>query len=86
MIDAAKHREVMFWIVGFSYLANTAIQQDAPADERPRFQAQFDRLLHELGLDTPQERHTCLQHARHMADAIFSVAADIVAHYPAIRP
>jgi hypothetical protein len=85
LIDAGKHCEAMLWIVAFSYLANAAIQQDAPADERPRFQAQFDRLLHDLGLDTPQAWHARLQYARHVAEGVFTLADAMVAHHPAIR-
>jgi len=86
MIAAGNHREAMLWIMGFSYIANTAIQQDAPADERARFRAQFERLLHELGLDTLQAWHASLGQARSLADAIFTVADAIVANHPAIRP
>jgi hypothetical protein len=86
MIAAGNHREAMLWIMGFSYIANTAIQQDAPAHERARFQAQFERLLHELGLDTLPAWHARLGQSRSLADAIFTVADANVANHPAIRP
>jgi len=86
MIAAGHHREAMLWLAVFFYIANTAIQRDGSAEVQQRFQAQFDRLLHELGLDTPQVWQARLQYARRVADAVFIVADDIVAHHPAIRP
>ena len=86
MIAAGHHREAMLWIAAFSYIANTAIQQDASAEVRPRFQAQFDRLLYELGPDTPQAWQARVPYAQHVADAVFTLADAIVDHHPSIRP
>jgi hypothetical protein len=80
MIVQGYHREAMFWISGFLLFANTAIQCDAPAADKPRFQALFDRLVAEMGLCTPADVAARAQEAQALADALFAVADGLVLH------
>jgi len=80
MIDQGYHHEAMFWISGFLLFANTAIQCDAPAADKPRFQAMFDRLIAEMGLSTPADVAARAREAQALADALFAVADTLVLH------
>jgi len=44
MIQEGYHREAMPWIVWNHVVANVAIQNDAPEDEKRQFQESFDRI------------------------------------------
>jgi hypothetical protein len=74
MIDQGYHREAMFWIAGFLIFANGALQADAPAAERPYFQAMLDRLAAEARLGTPAAIAARVREAEVLADAIVAVA------------
>jgi hypothetical protein len=78
MIDQGYHREAMFWISGFLMFANAAIQHDAPDAEKPIFQAKYDRLVAELGLQTPTDLATRLRDVQALADEIFAVADALI--------
>jgi len=80
MIAQGYHREAMFWISGFLLFATTAIQSDAPAADKPRFQAKFDRLIAEMGLSTPADVAARAREAEALAEAIFAVADALVLH------
>jgi hypothetical protein len=74
MIDQGYHREAMFWISGFLSFANNALQADAPAAEKPYFQAMLDRLAAEMCLSTPAALAARTHEATILADAIVAVA------------
>lgn len=84
MIDKGYHREAMFWIWVCHWLSNAALQNDAPAGEKARFQAGFDRLLNDMGLSTPEDRTARAEPARAVAEEVFQVADEIVAQNPEI--
>lgn len=77
LIDQGYHREAMFWISGFLGFANTAIQCDAPADEKPYFQAKFDRLIDEIGLRTPADIAERASATQDLAATIFGIADEL---------
>ncbi|MFL5806960.1 MAG: hypothetical protein ACJ8CR_35180 [Roseiflexaceae bacterium] len=78
MIDQGYHREAMFWISGFLMFANSAIQADAPAAEKPYFQAMLDRLVAEMCLGTPAAIAARAGEAEVLAGAIGAVAGALV--------
>jgi hypothetical protein len=80
MIAQGYHREAMFWISGFLLFANTAIQCDAPAADKPRFQAMFDQLIAEMALSTPANIAARAREAQARANALFAVADELVLH------
>jgi hypothetical protein len=84
MMDESHHREAMYWIEAFFVIALAVIQNDAPEEEKPRFQATFGRLLSDLGLRTPDDWRSRLRQARKLADEVFRVADDIVVHNPGV--
>jgi hypothetical protein len=84
MIDTGYHREAMVWILFFHYLSNAAIQNDAPEDEKPGFQAGFDRLLHGLGHLARATWPARVDQARAMTAEISGIADRVVEHNPDI--
>jgi hypothetical protein len=78
MIDQGYHREAMFWISGFLLFANAAIQADAPAAEKPDFQASLDRLLTEMGLNGSGDGAARAREAEVLVEAIAAVAHALV--------
>lgn len=84
MIDQGYHREAMFWIAGFLMFANAAIQADAPAAEKPLFQARLDRLLAEMGLDAPRAPAARACEAATLAGAIADVADRLIEQRAAV--
>jgi hypothetical protein len=84
MIDEGHHREAMFWICVFHFLSNAAIQNDASDEEKPQFQAIFDRLLDGLGLSTPEDWTSRVEQAKALAEEVFQVADEIVVQNPDI--
>jgi hypothetical protein len=74
MIEQGYHREAMFWISGFLLFANGAIQADAPAAQKPYFQARLDRLITEMGLNAPGDAAARAREAEVLTDAIAAVA------------
>jgi len=84
MIDEGYHREAMWWICGCYNLSNAAIQNDAPEEEKPQFQASLDCLLDDMGLSTPEDWAVRAEQARALAEEVFQVADEIVAQNPEI--
>jgi hypothetical protein len=84
LIREGYHREAAFWIWVCHWLSNVALQNDATEEEKPQFQAGFDRLLSGLGLSTPQDWACRVEQARALADEVFQAADDIVAQNPEI--
>jgi hypothetical protein len=78
MIEQGCHREAMFWISGFLTFANAAIQADAPAAERPLYQAKVDRLLDDLGFCTMADVRARAAAARDLAAAVFDIADTLI--------
>jgi hypothetical protein len=72
----------MFWILASVVVANGAIQVDASQEEKPYFQAKVDRLLTDMGWNTPSGVTSHLKQARELTDQVFKVADNIVAHNP----
>lgn len=79
MIEQSGHREAMFWIGGFLMFANAAIQADAPAMERPIYQAKVDRLIDDMGLRTIADVRARAAAARDLAEAVFDIADALIA-------
>ena len=84
MIDEGYHREAVAWIWVLHYLSNAAVQNDAPEEEKPQFQAGFDHLLSELGLLAPHAWPSRLRQAQQLIDEIFGISDGIVASHPDI--
>lgn len=82
MIDQGYPREAMLWIWFGQAIANGAIQADAPADEKPHFQAMADQLYADMGWSTLQDVASHLPQARELADDVFRVADTIVVRHP----
>ena len=82
LIQQGNHREVMLWVTFALWLANNAIQIDAPDAEKPLFQARLDRLLQETGLTTPTDVVARSQAARQLAGKIFKIADEMVERWP----
>jgi hypothetical protein len=78
MIEQGCHREAMFWIAGFMMFANTVLQADAPAAERPIFQAGLERLIADLGFRTPEDVAARRAAAREAGEAIFGIADGLI--------
>ena len=85
MIDEGHHREAMLWMLGALHLANTALQNDAPAPEKRAFQARYDSLLQDLGLSKPDDWQQRQQRLRRLVAHFFNLADKIVASHPMIR-
>jgi hypothetical protein len=84
MIDEGHHREAVAWIWVFHYISNTAIQNDAPEEEKPQFQSVFDHLLSGLDLLTPQAWPDRVQQAQELIDEISGIADGVVMCHPDI--
>jgi hypothetical protein len=78
MIEQGNHREAMFWIAGFLTFANTAIQADAPAEDRQIFQSKVDRLIDDMGFRTMADIQARAAAARDLAEAIFELADTLI--------
>jgi hypothetical protein len=85
MIDKGHHREAMWWISLNHAVSNKAIQNDAPEDEKAGFQAEFDRLVAELGLLTLSDCQRRLELAKSVADEVFQLADEVVEAHPDIK-
>jgi hypothetical protein len=84
MIDDGCHREAVAWIVVLHYLSNAAIQNDAPEEEKPKFQAGYKDLLRGLGLLAPEAWPSRRQAAQELADEVFQIADRVVESHPDI--
>ena len=84
MIDEGCHREAVLWIYGFLWISNTAIQMDAPEDEKPQFQMKINQLTSDLDLRTSQDMEARCQQAKELTDSIFKAADLIVSQNPEI--
>lgn len=85
MISAGYPREAMIWIAGTLVLANQTIQLDAPAEERPVFQASVDQLLDEAGLRAPGALAGRRAAAAQLAGEMAALVERLIATNPAIR-
>jgi hypothetical protein len=84
MIGEGYHREAVAWIWTLHYLSNAAIQNDAPEEDKHKFQAGFDDLLRGLGLLAPEGWPSRRQAARELADEVFAIADRVVESHPDI--
>ena len=84
MIEEGDHREAVLWIGAHLLLSNSAIQMDAPEDEKPQFQMIVDEFVSDLGLRTSEDISSRYQRAKELTDSIFEVADDIVRRNPDI--
>jgi hypothetical protein len=84
IIDDGSYRETMFWIAFFHSLANTVIQNDAPDEEKPKYQAGFDGLLNGLGLSTRSDWQSRSQLADSVVKEVFQLADEVVESHPDI--
>ncbi|NOZ27475.1 MAG: hypothetical protein GXP39_05400 [Chloroflexi bacterium] len=82
MLREGYHREAMFWIAIIHYLANKAIQNDGPEEEKSIYQAGFDHTLNLLGLGNVSQRRSRMQSAHDLKTEVFKFADEIVAGYP----
>jgi hypothetical protein len=78
MVQAGNHQEAMFWIAAIHWSANTALQNDAPATERSRWQTGFDQLQHDLMLDDLAAYRARVALARTVAHDLFAWADQVV--------
>lgn len=84
IIDEGSYREAMFWIAFFHSLANAVLQNDAPDEEKPKYQADFDRLLSELGLSTRGDWQSRSQLTKSVAEEVFQLVDEVVENHPDI--
>jgi hypothetical protein len=84
MINEGYHREAVYWIELFWALSLLAIQNDAPEEEKLRFQAAFGRFLGDLGLRTPTDWQFRHEKAKKLTEDAFTVADEIVDSHPNI--
>jgi hypothetical protein len=82
MMNEGHYRESMFWIGLMHFWSNTAVQRDAPEEEKARYQAGFDRTLSRLGLHTADGWRSRLQLGQQVAAGIFTYADEVVIRYP----
>jgi hypothetical protein len=82
MMDQGHHREAMFWITMMHFWSNTAVQTDAPEEERARYQTGFDRTASRLGLRTADEWRARQQLGQEVAAEIFTYADGVVMRCP----
>jgi len=84
LIEQGLHREAMWWL-GFVYFAsNAVIQNDGDAGEQPDYQARLCEFLGPLASETATERRGRVLRARRLADALFTLADQLVAHNPLV--
>ena len=84
IIDEGSFREAMSWIVFFHSLANAVIQKDAPDEEKPMYQAGFDRLLSELVLGTHGDWQSRSELTKSVAEEVFQLVDEVVENHPDI--
>jgi hypothetical protein len=84
LIREGYHREAIPCICVYHWVASKALQQDAPEEEKPLFQVEFDRLLAAMGLATREDWAARAEQARALAEEVFQVAGEIVAQNPEI--
>jgi hypothetical protein len=84
MIDEGSHREAMFWIAFIHSLANAVIQNDAPDEDKSKYQAGFDRLLSEFGLSTRADWQSRSELTNSVAKEVFQLADEVVENHPDI--
>jgi hypothetical protein len=81
MIDEGNHREAMFWITCLD-TAYLALENDAPAAEKPAFDAQMQAMYAALGLTTAAAWAERVDAAERLATEIYGIAGSLVALHP----
>ena len=84
MIEEGNFRETMFWIVTVIYVSNLALQNDAPEEERSRYQNIINSLTNELGLKTTDHIHDRKEAFNNYANKIFNKTQDIIESNPKV--
>ena len=84
MINEGHHREAVLWIAAGLLISNSAIQLDAPANEKTMFQMKVTQLAADLGLITTQDIGYRVQRASELTELIFEAAAAIAHQNPEI--
>jgi hypothetical protein len=84
LIDEGYYREAMGWLMPFGLSCVAVILADGPEAEKPKYAALLDRLLRDLGFDTPAAVDVAVERMRRLCDQCLALAGYIVATYPAI--
>ncbi len=82
MIQAGCHREAMLWIVANHLVANVAIRNDAPEDEKRQFQEAYDRIY---GSPNTWPTKDDILPIRRVVEDVFKYVDEVVASNPEIR-
>lgn len=78
LIEAGQHREAMFWIMTTAGESYIALENDAPAAEKPVYAAELRALHAALGYPTPEAYARKVELAERLLDQVFAVTDQIV--------
>ncbi|ADO71981.1 hypothetical protein [Stigmatella aurantiaca] len=84
MVREGRHREAIFWLFGFYYLAAMVLMSDAPAEEKPLFKERCDRFFNDLGLTPATDWGRRLEQVRAVADRLSEAADKALLNHPAL--
>jgi hypothetical protein len=82
LIDAGHHREAMPWISAGIFVCSSVLLVDAPASERPRYEALVDDLLYDTGFGDGAMRARRLIQANHVKESLYALADEVIARWP----
>lgn len=82
LIDEGLHREAVFWIVTLASESYLVLENDAPAEEKPLFAAQFAAILAALGHTSAERWAERIAAAERLAAEVFAIAEPLVAQHP----
>lgn len=82
MLDEGHHREALGWILPYHLATTDVILTHGPAAVKPEFATRQARLLHTLGLDTPDARVAAGERATTIYAEIFTLVDAIIARHP----
>ena len=81
MMDEGNHREAVFWITCLD-TAYLALENDAPAADKPAFAAQLQAMYATLGLESAEVWAERVAAAERLAPEIYRLAGALVALHP----
>ena len=85
LIDRGQHREAVFWIVATYSRCMAALHQDGPAGMGDRFDPGYQRLLADLGIQSPADLARSRRRVEGLLPQVWEVAEAIMAANPAME-
>jgi hypothetical protein len=85
LIQGGCPREAIFWILIVHTLAQIAIQNDAPEEEKVRFMQKYQRVLGELGISSSADFQQRAELGKSTLADVMEVAEEIVASNPEVK-